>query len=99
MPLKAMERVKRYLRRDCRKPADMKIRYYYQLLLHINVQEIRRLPPFNVNMRFSDDELLDIILYGIPKLWHREIDRQVIEAITTPLAEVVQFFEQIKSVE
>ena len=29
MPLKAMERVKRYLRRDCRKRADLKIQYYY----------------------------------------------------------------------
>ena len=99
MPLKAMARVKRYLRRDCRKPADMKIRYYYQLLLRINTQEIPRLPPFNVNMRFSDDELLDIILYGIPKSWQREMDRQGIDPIALPLAELVQFFEQIESAE
>ena len=99
MPLKALERVKRYLRRDCRKPADMKIRYYYQLLLRINTQEIPRLPPFNANMRFSDDELMDIILFGIPKSWHREMDRQGIDPIALPLAELVQFFEQIEAAE
>ena len=39
-PTKALQKVKRYLRRESRKPRDMKIREYVQKLNHINNEEI-----------------------------------------------------------
>ena len=81
MPLKTLERVKRYMRRDCRKPANMKIRYFYQLLNKMNNAEIPRVPPFNPNQGFQPDELMEIILYAVPKSWIREMDRQGIDPL------------------
>ena len=56
MPRKVLPRVKRYLRRECRKPADMKVRNYMQHILRINLEEIPMLPPFDPNQGLSGDE-------------------------------------------
>ena len=99
MPNKALPRVKRYIRRECRKPADMKVRLYFQLLNRINNAEIPCLPPFDETKRFSDDELMDIVLFGVPKSWLREMDRQGVDPLEKSLGEVVEFLEQIESAE
>jgi len=101
MPLKTLERVKRYMRRDCRKPANMKIRYFYQLLNKMNNAEIPRVPPFNPNQGFQPDELMEIILYAVPKSWIREMDRQGIDPLdgTQTIHTVVSFFERIEATE
>ncbi len=73
---KALALIKRYLRRECRKPADMKVRTYYQHLLRINKDELPCLPPFGGDdQMLSNDEIIDIIMYGCPKSWTRELDR------------------------
>ena len=99
MPSKALPRVKRYLRRECRKPPEMKVRLYFQLLNRINSVEIPCLPPFNNTRKFNKDELMDIVLYGVPKSWIREMDRQGIDPLQRTLGEVVMFLEQIESAE
>ena len=81
MPLKTLERVKRYIRRECRKPADMKIRYFYQLITKMNTAEIPRVPPFNPAQGFQQDEIMEIILYVVPKSWIREMHRQGIDPL------------------
>ena len=49
-PFKVLARVKRYLRRGCRKPANMKTRVYINHMTRINEEEIPRLPPdFDTN--------------------------------------------------
>ena len=40
IPHKAVAMVKRYLRRECRKPADVKVRTFYQHLLRVNELKI-----------------------------------------------------------
>jgi hypothetical protein len=54
----------------------MKIRIFVNHLHQINLDEIPQLPPFAPDQELSNDELLDIILYGIPKSWVKEMDRQ-----------------------
>ena len=74
--VKALALIERYLRRECRKPVDMKVRTYYQHLLRINKDELPKLPPFGGdNQKLSDDKLIDIIMHGCPKSWTRELDR------------------------
>ena len=46
MPRNALQRVQRYLRREYRKPAGMRVRDYYQRMVMINTQELPKLPPF-----------------------------------------------------
>ena len=54
----------------------MKVRIYMQHLLRMNMGELEMLPPFRANQVLSNDKLLDILLYGTPKSWQREMDCQ-----------------------
>jgi hypothetical protein len=75
-PYKALEKQKRFMRRRMLKPADMKIRIFVNHLHRINFDEIHQLPPFAADQELSNNELLDIILYGISKSWVKEMDKQ-----------------------
>lgn len=68
VPTKALQRVKRYLRRECRKPAGMSVRTYYQHLTYINNVEIPLLTT-NQRAQLGDDEIIDILLFATPKSW------------------------------
>ena len=99
-PAKALQKVKRYLRRECRKPADMKIREYYTLLSRINNDEIPNLPPFGGDaQKITPDEINDIICYGVPKSWTKEMDRQGKDPDTMTPNQLVNFLEQIENAE
>jgi hypothetical protein len=100
MPTKILQRVKRYLRREARKPVDMTVRQYLMHVLRINGEEIPRLPPnFDATQSLSDDEIADILLFGTPKSWQREMDRQGFDPMTASPSEVVDFMEQIETSE
>ncbi len=99
IPVKALQRIKRFMRRECRKPVDMKVRTFYQHLVRMNLVELPKLPPFNAYNSLSTDELLDIILYGVPKSWVREMDRQGFDPMLNTLDTVITFLEQIESAE
>ena len=100
MPKKILARVKRDMRRDTRKPSDMTIRDYYNHLMRMNILEIHNLPPFAPGQVFSNDEIIDIMTYGIPKSWQREMDRQGFDPYDTgnPI-DLVNFLEQIEAAE
>lgn len=97
LPRKCLAKVKRSLRRDMRKPADMRVRPYWLALQRINDEDLPALPPFGGNtQRLSDDEILDILLYGTPKSWQKEMDRQGFDPMEKQLFEVVDFMENIE---
>ena len=66
LPKRVLARVKRQVRREMRKPADVKVRDYCNNLVRINESELTILPPGGHTQSFSADELIDIILYGDP---------------------------------
>ena len=99
LPAKALQKVKNYLRRHCRKPHDMKVRSYYQHLLRINREELKLLPPFKSENRLSPEELTDIVLFGTPKSWQREMDRQGFDPMEKEITAVIDFLEQIETSE
>ena len=99
VPNKIVAMVKRYLRREARKPADMKVRAYYQHLLRINNDELIQLPPFRPDQNMDEDELIDILVFGTPRSWTREMDRQGFDPINKSLGEVVDFMERIEQAE
>jgi len=97
LPTKILQRLKRYLRREARKPVDMTVREHFMHVICINTQEIPRLPPnFNATQSLSDDKLVDILLFGTPKSWQREIDCQGIDPLASTPHDVVAFMEHIK---
>lgn len=98
-PQKVLQRVKRYMRREMRKPADMKIRQYLVNLNRMNNEEIPNLPPYTAGQQLADDELVDILLYAVPKSWTKEMDRQGFDAVAKTPGQVVDFLEQIETAE
>lgn len=100
MPTKILQRTKRYLRREARKPVDMKVRECYLRILHINEQELTKLPPkFDDTQQLAGDEITEILLFGTPKSWQKEMDRQGFDPIEHDPAEVVDFMERIENAE
>ena len=100
MPRKILQRIKRYIRRDCRKPATMKVREYSQLLFNLNEEELPCLPPsFKAENSLSQDEIIDILLYGTPKSWQKEMDRQGFDPLEKELKDIVEFMENLEEAE
>ena len=99
MPAKVLAKVKRQVRRDMRKPVDMKVRAYFQNLTRINEEEIPCLPPFGVNQALTPDELLDILLHGTPRSWQNEMDRQGFDPIVKGYHATVDFMENLEGLE
>ena len=99
LPRKVLSRVKRYLRRECRKPTGMKVRTYMQHILRVNLEEIPMLPPYDPDQTLGDDEIMDIILFGTPKSWQKEMDRQGFDPMDHTVHEVVDFLENVEAAE
>jgi len=100
LPNKILQRVKRYLRCEARKPIDMTVREYLMHILRINTQEVPRLPPnFNNAQSLGNDEIIDILLFGMPKSWQREMDRQGVDPLVSTPHQVVAFMERIEMLE
>ena len=99
LPPKVLARVKRSMRREMRKPATMKVRSYYQNLIRMNDEELPMLPPFQFANKLSQEELLDIVLFGTPKSWQLEMERQSFDPLEKGLHDTVDFMEGIEATE
>lgn len=99
-PYKALQRQKRYMRRECRKPVDMTIRDFFTRFQQLNLELLPQFPPFNRNGQvLNNDEVIDIIVSAVPRSWTKEMDRQGFDPITNPLTDVIDFCERIESTE
>ena len=77
LPRQVLAEVKRALCQDMREPSDVKVRPHYQHLTRVNNKEITGLPPaFDATQKLSDEEMIDIILFGAPRTWQNEMDHQ-----------------------
>ena len=99
LPNKVLPRIKRYLRRECRKPADMKIRAFANHLYRINHQEIPMLPPHGTSQSLTEDEIVEIMTYAVPRSWIREMDRQGVDPLVSGMTEMIRFFERVEETE
>ena len=100
LPRRALAKAKRDLRRHMRKPADMKVRTYFQALLRINDEEIPNLPPFRPAQKLTADEIADILLYGTPKSWQVEMERQGFDPMEQiDPGRIVEFMENLEAAE
>ena len=99
MPSKVLPKVKRQMRREMRKPVDMKVRAFCQHLVRLNQNDLPNLPPFHPNQALTDDELLDILLYGTPRSWQNEMDRQGFDPVEKGFYPTVEFMENLEGLE
>jgi len=66
-------------------------------IYRINTKEIARCPPaYNHTQCLTLDEIIDILLFGAPKSWQGEMDRQGLDPLAKTVTEVVEFMERIK---
>lgn len=98
-PYKALAKQKRFMRRRMRKPADMTVRTYVNLINRINIEEMQHLPPFQPANALTNDEILDIITYGLPKSWTREMDKQDFDPYNATIGSLVNFCERLEAAE
>jgi len=97
LPNKTLQHVKRYLRREARKPLDMGVKQCIMHVYGINTEEIACCPPaFNNTQCLTPDEIIDILLFGAPKSWQREMDCQGFDRLAKTVTEVVEFMERIE---
>jgi len=92
---KVKPRVKRWLRYNCRKPADMSVRAWFCHVQNINDHEIPGLPPFTERDggKLPDDEMKEILLLGCPKLWQSEMTKQGFDPYEKTQVEMIWFFK------
>ena len=77
----------------------MKVRQHFQNLICVNNKALPNLPPFGPDQKLSEDEVLDIMLFGTPCLWQNEMEQQGFDPMEHSLVKVVDFMENIESVE
>ena len=99
IPFKALEYQKRFMRRKMRKPVEMPIRKYVGHLLRINDEELPHLPPYNPMQILSEDEMMDIVMFGIPKSWEKQMNIQNFDPFRagTTMLQVVEFCERLEA--
>jgi len=70
---------------------------YLMHIIRIDTQEIHPLPPhFKAGQSLSDDEVVDTLLFGTPKSWHCEMDRQGFDPLIHLPVDAVAFMERIE---
>jgi hypothetical protein len=77
----------------------MKVRAYSTNLQRINDEELPLVPPGARDQSLGEDELLDILLWGTPKSWQKEMDRQGFDPLEMGIRETVDFMERMEETE
>jgi hypothetical protein len=63
-------------------------------MTRINTKELPNLPPFRgAAARFTDDEFKEIILFGLPNSWKKEMDNFNFDPFLKSITELVEFCE------
>ena len=99
VPYRALAKQKRFMRRHMRKPAGMRTRAYVNHLLRINNEELPYLPPFGRDQGLSTDEIIDIVLYGVPKSWVNKMDEHDFDPLARTIGDLINFCERLEAAE
>lgn len=95
-PVRALVTQKRYMRHFVRKPLNENFRTYKNRLMDMN-NELALFPPnFNITQKFDDDDLLDVLQYGIPNSWQKLLVRDDFDPYTGTLQDLVNLCEKFE---
>jgi hypothetical protein len=100
VPFKGLQRQKRFMRRKCRKPADMTAREFFNHFVRMNTQELPQMPPdYDHRQRLAEDEVIDILLFAFPASWSAEMTKQGFDPFAATSMEVLEFCERLEASE
>ena len=98
-PQKAYVTQTRWMRRYLRKPRDMKTRDYVSRVLELNGY-LTEFPSPNNNHRatsLEDDEIMDILEFGLPSRWRTTMTIQGFNAAEKTTAQFIEFCERLEA--
>ena len=95
-PTKALQKQKRYMRRVLRKPRDLTTRDYVARVCEIN-NLLASFPGADENSKLPEDELLDILEFGMPNSWQRAMTLQDFDPVEHTVSEFVSFCERLEA--
>ncbi len=107
MPKQALLRQKRYMKRHCRKDADMTIREFATKYSHLNDQMVKMAQILHVGddvfdadrHKINDDDLLECLHNAIPNSWRNEMIRQKFHYEDETKASLIEFCERMELTE
>ena len=97
-PQCALSFQKRYMRRYLRKPRDMPTREFVARISEMN-EYLKQFPPFEDNQAIDDEEIIDIVEFGIPSSWQKSMVLQGFDPMENSLADLVAFCKRHKFTE
>ena len=98
LPPYALANQKRYLRRHLRKPRTMKFQSFVSRVVEIN-NYLARFPPFSPNQVLSDDELVELIFYGMPKSWIAHFHKSNLDLATFDVSTLSAYGQRMETSE
>ena len=100
-PARALQSQKRYMRRFLQKPADVSIREHVARVVEIN-KLLPEFPPIredDESTSLPDDELLDLLEFGIPNSWQKTMMVQDFDPVDHTISEFIRFCERLENTE
>ena len=88
------------MRRHCRKPSDMTTKVFLNHLLRINDEELPYIPPkLSSAQNLMHDDIIDIVLHGIPRRWSREFERTGFDPMESTLQALMKQCKRMESLD
>ena len=97
-PQKALQYQRRYMRRNMRKPRDLSTREFHSRVQELN-SYLSQFPPFNAGQLLDDDNIMEILEFGIPATWQKHMIYQGFNASEHTATEFVEFCERLEFTE
>jgi hypothetical protein len=100
-PKRALQLQKRYMRRFVRKPAEMSTRQFAARLQELNAYLAKfptTAPGQPAPDKLDDDEIVDIMEFGVPRSWQRKMVEHDFDAMTSSIASFIDFCDRMESI-
>ena len=97
-PARALRVQKRYMRRFLRKPKDMTTRQWISRVTELN-NYLESFPPLRAGTaatKLPDDEILEILEFGIPFSWQKQMLLQNFDPIDKSMQEFTNFCDRLE---
>jgi hypothetical protein len=92
-PQRALAYQKRYMRRYMRKPRTMTTREFAARITELNGY-LSKFPPFGQGQELAQEEINDILEFGVPNSWQKNMVLQGFDPLSHTTSELVAFCER-----
>ncbi len=98
LPKRALSRQRRFMRRQLRKPFKMAMQTFVARVNEIN-KYLDSFPPFHDDQKLSEEDLLELLEFGLPKSWQNQMTLQGFVPSDKTMAEFLEFCDRLEMTE